>query len=313
MMENSSGEFLFVLHGLNDTRTNKQIYFAFGLLIYIFTFFVNFTLALTIILDKVLHEPMYLFICNLYVNGICGASAFYPKILADLLSDSNVVSYTGCVAQTFIIYWYTFCEFLCLTIMAYDRYAAICRPLEYHSIMTNQKVLKLLLFTWLFSLLETSVGAMLTVRLPLCGRDIDKIYCSNWEIVKLACTSVIVNNVYGYILIIVHVSQAAFIIISYIRIIRASIQSKAQRTKFMQTCLPHLITLINFTLSILFDVMYARYGQSQQMQALRNILGMEFLVVPPLLNPIIYGIKITQIRHRFKQVYSHVRKAVKHN
>ncbi|XP_072547217.1 olfactory receptor 4E1-like [Salminus brasiliensis] len=313
MMDNSSGEFMFVLHGLNDTRTNRHIYFAFGLLIYIFTLFVNVTLVITIVLDKMLHEPMYLFICSLYINGICGATSFYPKILADLLSDTHFISYTGCLAQTFTIYWYCFCEFLCLTVMAYDRYAAICKPLEYNSIMTHQKVVKLLLFTWILSLLESSFGAVLTVRLPLCGKDIDKIYCSNWEIVKLACTSVIVNNVYGYVLMFSHVSQAVFIIVSYIRIIRASMQSKTQRTKFMQTCLPHLITLTNFTLSIIFDVLYARYGKSQELQAVRNILGMEFLVVPPILNPIIYGIKITQIRHRFMQMCSNMRKAVKYN
>uniref|UniRef100_A0AAR2M0L5 G-protein coupled receptors family 1 profile domain-containing protein n=1 Tax=Pygocentrus nattereri TaxID=42514 RepID=A0AAR2M0L5_PYGNA len=95
MMLNSSGEFMFVLRGLNDSRTNKHIYFAFGLVVYMVTVVVNLTLIITIILEKTLHEPMYLFICNLYVNGICGASAFYPKILADLFLDSNIISYTG--------------------------------------------------------------------------------------------------------------------------------------------------------------------------------------------------------------------------
>ena len=181
-MENSSREFMFVLHGLNETRTNKHIYFAFGLVVYIVTLLVNLTLIIAIILDKTLHEPMYLFICNLYVNGLCGASAFYPKILADLLSDFHVISYTGCLAQIYIICCYMFCEATCLTVMAYDRYVAICKPLEYHTIMTKQKVMKLLIFMWVFSVLETSVMTALTARLPLCGNDIDKIYCSNWEI-----------------------------------------------------------------------------------------------------------------------------------
>uniref|UniRef100_A0A3B4D539 Olfactory receptor n=1 Tax=Pygocentrus nattereri TaxID=42514 RepID=A0A3B4D539_PYGNA len=295
-MENSSRELMFVLHGLSETRTNKYIYFAFGLVVYIVTLLVNLTLIIAIILDKTLHEPMYLFICNLFVNGICGASAFYPKILADLFSDLHVISYTGCLAQIYIICCYIFCEITCLTVMAYDRYVAICRPLEYYTIMNKQKVMKLLIFMWFFSVLETSVGIVLTARLPLCGNDIDKIYCSNWEVVKLSCTDVTVNNIYGY-LTFYHVCQAAFIFVSYIRIIRASLRSKTERVKFMQTCLPHLITLINFTISVLFDVLYARYGRSLGLQALRNILGMEFLVVPPLLNPIIYGLKMTQIRH----------------
>ncbi|XP_017542849.1 olfactory receptor 10A3-like [Pygocentrus nattereri] len=312
-MENFSKEFVFVLHGLNDSKTNKHIYFAFGLVIYIVTLFVNFTLIITIILSKTLHEPMYLFICNLYVNGICGASAFYPKILADLFSDSHVISYTGCLIQIYIIYCYIFCELTCLTAMAYDRYVAICKPLEYHNIMTHQKVVNLLVFIWFFSILEISVGTALTSQLRLCGNDIDKLYCFNWDVVKLSCTDVTVNNVYGYIVIFTHVFQAVLIIISYIRIVRASMKSKTERVKFMQTCIPHLITLMNFTISLLLDLMCARYGKGQELQALRNILGIEFLVVPPLLNPIIYGLKMTQIRRQLVKMYNHRLKAVQQN
>ncbi|XP_066502966.1 olfactory receptor 4E2-like [Hoplias malabaricus] len=304
-MENSSVEFMFVLHGLNDTRKNKHIYFAFGVVVYTVTLFVNFLLVITIILDKSLHEPMYHFLCSLYVNGICGASCFYPKILADLLTDTRTISYRGCFSQIFLVFWYAFCEFTCLTVMAYDRYVAICKPLEYHFIMTKKRVLNLLLFTWFFSFLETSVGTAMTIRLPLCGNTIDKIFCFNWDVVKLSCIDVTVNNIYGYVLIFCHVSQVVFIIISYIRIIRASMRSKTQQVKFMQTCLPHLITLFNFIISMLSDALCARYGQGQGMQALRNILGMDFLVVPPLLNPLVYGIRMLQIRSSFVKLYSH--------
>ncbi|KAK2831471.1 hypothetical protein Q7C36_016557 [Tachysurus vachellii] len=312
-MENSSGEFMFVLQGLNDTWTNRYIYFAFGLIIYIMTFSLNLTLAITIILDKTLHEPMYIFICNLFVNGILGASAFYPKILADLLSKYHVISYIGCLSQVNIIYCYIFCEYTCLTVMSYDRYISICKPLEYHSIMTPQKCLKLLIITWFCSILEAVIGVLLTARLPLCSNVIDKLYCSNWEVVKLSCTDVTVNSVYGYFIIVSHTSQAVFIIVSYICIIRASLRSKTQWAKFMQTCLPHLIALTNFTISLLFDVMYARYGKIQGLQALRNILGIELFVGPPLLNPIIYGFKLTQIRQGFVKIYRQRRKALPHS
>ncbi|XP_017542845.2 olfactory receptor 10A3-like [Pygocentrus nattereri] len=312
-MENFSREFMFVLHGLNDSKTNKHIYFSFGLVVYIVTMFVNFTLIITIILSKTLHEPMYLFICNLYVNGICGASAFYPKILADLFSDSHVISYTGCLIQMYIIYCYIFCELTCLTAMAYDRYVAICKPLEYHNIMTHQKVVNLLIFIWFFSILETSVLTALTSQLRLCGNDIDKLYCFNWDVVKLSCTDVTVNSIYGNIVIFTHVFQAVLIIISYIRIVRASMKSKTERVKFMQTCIPHLITLMNFSISVFLDLMCARYGKGQELKALRNILGIEFLVVPPLLNPIIYGLKMTQIRRQLVKMYNHSLKAVQQN
>ncbi|XP_076832094.1 olfactory receptor 1-like [Brachyhypopomus gauderio] len=309
-MENSTGEFMFVLHGLNDTKANKHIYFAISLVVYITTLFVNLMLVIIVILDKTLHEPMYLFICNLYINGIGGASAFYPKILADLFSDIHVISYTGCLTQMCAIYWYLFCEFTSLTIMAYDRYLAICKPLEYHSIMTHQMVVKLLVCTWLFTFLETSVGAALTSRLTLCGNEIDKLYCFNWDVVKLSCTDITLDNFYGYILIFSHACQSGFIIISYVHIVNASLRSKTEQVKFMQTCLPHLITLTNFYVSLLLDVLCARYGRGERLQALRNILGIEFLVVPPLLNPIIYGIRMTQIRSRFVKIYNQKIKAV---
>ncbi|KAI5099012.1 odorant receptor, family E, subfamily 126, member 3, partial [Silurus meridionalis] len=305
VMENSSGEYMFVIHGLNDTRTNKHIYFAFGLIVYSMTLFINLSITITIILDKTLHEPMYIFICNMFFNGILGASAFYPKILADLLAEYHVISYVGCLSQAYIIYSYVFCEYTCLTVMSYDRYISICKPLEYHSIMTLQKCFKLLIFSWLCSILESTVGVMLTAQLRLCGNVIDKLYCSNWEVVKLSCTDVTVNNVYGYVLMVYHVSQAVFIIVSYISIIRASLRSKTQWAKFMQTCLPHLMALTNFTIAVIFDSMYARYGKSQGLQALRNMLGIEFLVVPPLLNPIIYGFKLTQIRKGLVKTFLH--------
>ncbi|XP_076832095.1 olfactory receptor 4B13-like [Brachyhypopomus gauderio] len=309
-MENSTGEFIFFLHGLNDTKANKHIYFGVGLVVYVATLFVNFTLVIIVVLDKTLHEPMYLFICNLYINALVGSSAFYPKILADLFSDTHVISYTGCLIQICAIYWYLFCEFTSLTIMAYDRYLAICKPLEYHSIMTHQMVEKLLVSTWLFSFLETSVGTVLTSRLTLCGNVIDKLYCFNWDVVKLSCTDITLDNIYGYILIFSHACQSGFIFISYVHIVNASLHSKTEQVKFMQTCLPHLITLTNFYVSLLLDVLCARYGRGERLQALRNILGIEFLVVPPLLNPIIYGIRMTQIRSRFVKIYNQKIKAV---
>ncbi|XP_018588027.1 olfactory receptor 4E1-like [Scleropages formosus] len=304
-MDNTSGEIIFTLSGLNTTRTNKQIYFAFVLLTYLFTLFVNLTLIVTILLEKVLHEPMYIFLCNLCVNGICGATGFYPKFLEDLLSDSQMISYSMCKMQMIIVYNYVFCELINLAVMAYDRYVAICRPLEYHSIMTLWKVRKLLLITWLIPFCEIFIGFILTTRLPLCGSKIDKLYCTNWEVVKLSCIDTTLNNLFGYILLFLHVFQSfLLIIISYVRIIRSCLQSQARQSKFMETCLPHMIALFNFILSSFFDSMYARYGPSKSLQDLRNILSVEFLIVPPLLNPLIYGLKLKQIRSNVWRMFS---------
>ncbi|XP_061074257.1 putative gustatory receptor clone PTE03 [Conger conger] len=302
-MENST-EIVFVLQGLNGTMTNKRAYFALTLLAYICTILVNLTLIVTVTLEKTLHEPMFIFLCNLCVNGIFGASTFYPKILVDLSSDWSVISYEACLAQMFVIYSYTFCEMTTLTVMAYDRYVAICKPLNYHSIMTPRKVMKLLLFTWLLSICESVIGMALVARLPLCGFNIEKLYCTNWAVIKLSCVDTTINNIYGYTLTFSHISQAVLILISYVNIIKASVRSQEQRNKFMQTCLPHLITLINFFIALVFDIMYARYGSRNRLHALRNFMSLEYLVVPPLLNPLIYGLKLKQIRRRIFRICS---------
>ncbi|XP_040902334.1 putative gustatory receptor clone PTE03 [Toxotes jaculatrix] len=301
----NNSEIVLVLQGLNDSLTNRQIYFAFALMSYFFTIFVNLTLVVTVCVERSLHEPIYIFLCNLCVNGICGASSFYPKLLHDLLADSHVITYSGCLAQLFVVYNYVFCEFTSLTVMAYDRYLAICRPLQYRALMTAQRVAQLLLLTWCFSLLEAVVGITLTASLPLCRRHIRKIFCTNWEVVKLSCSDTTMNNIYGFVLMFSHVSQTGLIVVSYAYLVRASLQSRSDRRKFVQTCLPHLVTLLVFTISLLFDIMYARYGSDSALQALQNALAAEFLVVPPLVNPIIYGINLQQIRSRILQNFTH--------
>uniref|UniRef100_A0AAY5KUC7 G-protein coupled receptors family 1 profile domain-containing protein n=1 Tax=Esox lucius TaxID=8010 RepID=A0AAY5KUC7_ESOLU len=272
---NSSQEIVFVLHGLNVTQTNRHIYFVFFLILYLVTICINLTLIFTIVLEKMFHDPMYLFLCNLCINGIIGI---------------------------FFIYFYVHCEFTHLTVMAYDRYVAICKPLHYHCIMTVRKVWTLILLSWLLSWLDCSIGMVLLARLPLCSVDIDRLYCSNWAVVKLSCVDTTIDNIHSYFYIFYHFFQAIFILISYVNIVKASLRSVVQRRKFMQTCLPHLITLINLTISLLFDVMYARYGSKTSLLALRNIMSVEFLVVPPLVNPIIYGMNLREIRYKVVQM-----------
>ncbi|XP_048837793.1 olfactory receptor 2G6-like isoform X4 [Brienomyrus brachyistius] len=295
-MENSSSELIFELHGLNETRTKRQIFFGLSILAYAFTIFVNLTLILTILLEKILHEPMFIFLCNLCVISICGSTSFYPKLLIDLLSDSHVISYTACIIQLFGIDTYSFCEMSSLSVMAYDRYVAICKPLEYHSIMTPRRVGMLVQITWILTLIETIVGIVLIVRLPLCGSRIDKLYCFDWDVAKLSCIDTTLNNLYAFCILSFHIFQFLLIIISYVLITRTCVQSQAERNKFMETCLPHLITLGILAVSVSFDVVSARFSSDASLQALRNSLSIMYLIVPPILNPLIYGLKLKQLR-----------------
>ncbi|KAK0138367.1 Olfactory receptor 1496 [Merluccius polli] len=291
----SAAALVLTLHGLNDTQANRHAYFAVTLLLYSVTVLANLTVVAVVLAEKSLHEPMYAFLCNLCLNSVYGASSFYPKLLHDLLADAHRISYGGCLAQIFGVYSYVFCEFTNLAVMAYDRYVAICLPLKYHAIMTPRWVGQLLLLTWSVALLESVVGVALTSRLPLCRLHVRKMFCTNWVVVRLSCADTTPNNVYGFVLVVCHLAQVLLIVVSYAHIIGTSLRSVAGRRKFFQTCLPHLTTLAVFTLSLMFDSMFSRYGSSIRLQALSNLMAAEFLVVPPLINPLVYGMNLQRI------------------
>ncbi|XP_061105405.1 olfactory receptor 52E4-like [Conger conger] len=297
-MDNISFNMVFTLTGLKEAKANKYTYFVVIPFVYFLINLFNLTLIVTIILERALHEPMYIFLCNLCFSGLYGTAGFYPKFLSDLFNDIHLISYNGCLLQAFIIYSYILCEYAALMIMSYDRFVAICKPLDYHRIITSQTIGRLILYSWSFPLIAVFIGIILTKRLRLCGSHIYKAYCDNWSVVKLSCVPTTINIMYGYFLICSVIAHASFIVLSYIKLIKACIISKESKKIFIKTCLPHLLSLINFTIAILFDVMFSRYGSRDFPNSLRNFLQLEFLIIPPLLNPIIYGLKLAEIRNR---------------
>ncbi|KAF7700114.1 hypothetical protein HF521_003072, partial [Silurus meridionalis] len=297
---------MFTLSGLDGTIEYSYLFFSLTVLAYNFILLCNITIIFCIASNRQLHEPMYIFLCNLCVNALYGTSGFYPKLMYDLLSHIHSISYTGCLIQIFVIYSSVLCDYSTLTVMAYDRYVAICRPLKYHSEMTNHKIIKCILFCWLAPFSSMGILILLTSRLTLCGSNIEKLYCENWAVVKLACSSTTVNNVIGYIIILVYFGHALLIVCSYIQLIEKCKNSPEGKHKFMQTCMPHLLALFNVTIALLFDVLYSRYGSTSFPQALRNFFAVDFLFMPPILNPIIYGLKLTKIRKQVMGIlFSH--------
>ncbi|XP_076833064.1 olfactory receptor 52D1-like [Brachyhypopomus gauderio] len=297
-MENVSSILMFTLAQLDETMESRYMLLSLTALCYHFILLCNITIIVCIASDKGLHEPMYIFLCNLCVNSLYGTAGFYPKFMYDLLSQIPSISYSGCMFQIFVIYSSVLCDCSILTVMAYDRYVAICRPLEYYSEMTNIKIVKCIIFCWLAPLSSMGILVLLTSRLTLCGSNIGKPYCENWAVVKLACYSITVNNVIGYVVIIIYLGHAVFISVSYIQLIEKCRKSIEGRYKFMQTCMPHLLVLFNMIVASLFDALYSRYGSASFPQRVRNFLALEFLYIPPILNPIIYGLKLTKIRKK---------------
>lgn len=295
-MRNTSVVFLFSLTGFSATTSYRATLFCLSLLCYCLILLVNVALIFTIVFHQKLHEPMYIILCNLCINALYGTAGFYPKFIYDLLSDSRVIPYAGCLLQVYVIYSYAMVDYSVLVLMAYDRYVAICRPLAYHSVMTVKRTLALACVCWLVPLWCELLVISLTSTLRLCGSHIDKLYCENWSIVKLSCGSTKVNDIAGLIVIAFYIAQFLYIVCSYVQLIKSALRSREGRGKFIQTCVPHLICLFNVSTALLFDIMYSRYGSPSVPQSLRNFMAVQFLIFPPILNPVIYGLILTKIR-----------------
>uniref|UniRef100_A0A8C7CWB9 Olfactory receptor n=1 Tax=Oncorhynchus kisutch TaxID=8019 RepID=A0A8C7CWB9_ONCKI len=304
-LHNSTQVKLFYLFGLQETFNNKSVYFILPLITYLLIITVNLTLIITVIQEKGLHEPMYIFLCSLCINGLYGTAGFYPKLLLDLQSDVQVISYGGCFTQAYVIYTSVMCEISTLTVMSYDRYVAICRPLLYHTIVTSLTVRNLLLFSWCCPLFIALIALSLAVRISLCGSRIDKIFCDIPSILKHACLPITFNQNLNKFVIVVNVLQILFIVFSYCQIVRTCVKSAKGRIKFTQTCVPHLITIFIFITVTLFDNLQGWNNVNSTLN-MRNAMAVQFLVIPPVFNPLIYGLNLQKIRRAvFRKCNAH--------
>ncbi|XP_030284730.1 olfactory receptor 1D2-like [Sparus aurata] len=310
MMDNVSQIRMFFLLGLNETNNHRFTLFFLTLLCYCVILIANTSVIVTIIMDKNLHEPMYVLLCIFGMNSLYGTAGFYPKFLWDLLSPVHVISYSGCLVQAQVIMSFVCADLSILAVMSYDRYVAICRPLEYHSVMSKLRLIMLLCFSWLTPFLIIAVNIFLTSRLKLCSPHIARFLCVNWTIVKLACfpAETTVNNITANITIIIYLFHGIFIVLSYMNLSKTCANSIEKRAKFMQTCVPHLTSLLVFLVTLIFNVIIMRFGSKDLPPAFKNFVEIEILVIPPLLNPLIYGFKLTKIRNRIMVVLTSKKK-----
>ncbi|KAF3695022.1 Olfactory receptor 52D1 Odorant receptor HOR5'beta14 Olfactory receptor OR11-43 [Channa argus] len=297
MMDNVTVITMLTLSGLNGTANYRVTLFAVTVLCYCVILLVNVTIIATIIGDKSLHEPMYIFLCNLCINGLYGTAGFYPKFLHDLLSSTQVISHAGCLLQGFVLHSSATADFSILALMAYDRYVAICRPLVYHSVMTKQRISLFVFFAWFvpFNLLFMST---ITSISRLCGSTIPKIYCVNWLVNNLACSTSVATIIIPAFNYTFYIGHACFVVWTYIYMIKTCLKSRENMTRFMQTCMPHVFAVAIFTVCLYFDLLYMRFGSRDLSQNVQNFMAMEFLLIPPITNPLIYGFKLTKIRKR---------------
>ncbi len=296
-MENGTYFYLMLFENIGYIR---YAFFGLAFILYCAIVFFNALIILAIFLKRTLHQPMYILILCLSVNSVFGTAAFFPRLLTDLLSDTHSVSREACILQAFVIYSYASNENTILMLMAFDRYIAIGKPLQYNNIMTPRILSVLIAISWIYPMLCVGIAGILNARLTMCGRKLWKVYCHNWEIVKLSCVNTIVNNVFGFFIVTTTVIMPlSFILYSYVKILIICRKSSLDfRRKAYQTCIPHIVILLNFSVALFCEVTLSRVETLELPIGLSIIISLGFLIVPPILNPLVYGLNFPEIRKK---------------
>ncbi|XP_030633785.1 olfactory receptor 56A5-like [Chanos chanos] len=287
--------FMFTAYG--PPGPINYVFFSFTFFIYIVSVLANIALMTVIYLEPSLHKPMYIFLVNLAINGLIGSSAICPKILQNLLEDIQRISYQDCFLQVFFINIYVTTAYAILTVMAYDRYVSICKPLQYHTIMTSSKMRQLLFIVYFIPVFTISVQVYLSSQIPLCRYTIHRLFCDNLAIMNLSCVQSKLSNLYGISVIAGLVVFPLFLVVlSYVKILIVCLKtSKEAQKKALSTCTPHLITFLNFSFVSLFSVTYNRFHMYLPGEV-QTFMTIHFSFIPPLLHPIIYGMRTKEIR-----------------
>ncbi|KAJ0004402.1 hypothetical protein NQD34_010616 [Periophthalmus magnuspinnatus] len=292
------------LAGYYGMEKTKEWYFVLFFIIYLIIIVENVLLIGTVCVDKSLHEPMYILMCNLAVNGLYGATALLPALLSNVLSRSKDISLALCQTQLYAIHTYAITEFTVLAAMSYDRYMAICFPLTYHTFM-SKRVFRMILLTWLYPLVAFFLVFALTIRLKICKNTIDKVYCLNYLLVQLSCTNTALENTVGLLSVALYTGpQLIMVIYSYVHILRICLKTFCKsKLKALRTCIPHLLSLSNYSVGCFFEIAQGRINNTLSYQT-KLFLALYFLIFPPILNPVIYGLSIQVIRVRFINIFS---------
>ncbi|XP_038575806.1 olfactory receptor 51I2-like [Micropterus salmoides] len=298
MSNNSFTPGYFQLTLFTDSGPLRYLFFCLCLLVYMTIISANVVIILAVCLEKSLHQPMYMFLSCLCLNSLYGSAGFFPRFLMDILSDTHLISRASCFIQMYVIYTYASCEPTILSIMAYDRFVAICQPLHYHSKMTFRMVRRLLIFAVLYPAFAIGFVLYLTVRLPLCGNKLHRLFCSNWPVVQLSCVDTTLNSIAGqFFTITTTFIPLFFVLYTYLRILLVCRRSSSEfRGKALQTCLPHIVTFVTYMFSIFCELSLTRFEGDKLNPNIAVVLSLEYLIIPPINNPLVYGLNLPQIK-----------------
>nr|ABC43418.1 odorant receptor [Tetraodon nigroviridis] len=303
-MEPRANVSYITVDGYVEVHRYRYLYFVLMLTAYLLILCTNSTVVYLICLHRDLHQPMYVLIAALLLNSVIYSSTIYPKLLQDFLSEEQTITYSACLFQYFAFYSLAGSEFLLLAVMAYDRYVAICTPLRYPAVMRRRRVAALLLLAWVAPSILVVVPTITNANKKLCHFVFKGIIC-NSTIYDLLCQRSQILNIYGLIVLVnLVILPVIFILFSYIRILLVSYQSSREvRRKAAQTCLPHLLILINFSSFGIYDVLLLRLNTTVP-KTVRFLITLQMIMYQPLFNPIIYGLKMREISKHLKKLFA---------
>ena len=287
----------FILLGFSNQPQLETALFVVILIIYFLSCLGTGAIILLSTMDPHLHTPMYFFLSNLSFMDLCLTTCTVPQTLANFKGKDKTITYGGCVTQLFIALGLGGVECVLLSVMAYDRYVAVCRPLHYMVIVHPQLCLQLVVTAWLTGFGNSVVQTALTMTLPLCGKNqVDHFFCEVPVMLKLACTNTSVNEtevftVSTFFLVV----PLSLILVSYGHITRAvlKIKSAQGRQKAFGTCGSHLMVVIIF-----FGTLISMYLQppSSYSQDVNKSIALFYTLVTPLLNPLIYTLRNKEVK-----------------
>ncbi|KAM9166892.1 olfactory receptor 14C36-like [Mergus octosetaceus] len=296
-MPNISSVSEFLLLAFADTRELQLLHFALLLGIYLAALLGNGLILSAVACHHRLHTPMYFFLLNLALLDLGCISITLPKAMANALWDTRAISYQGCAAQLFLFAFLVVAEYSLLTVMAYDRYVAICKPLHYGSLLGSRACAQMAAAAWGSGFLNAVLHTANTFSLPLCqGNAVDQFFCEIPHILKLSCSDAYLREVAALVF---SASLAfgcfVFIVLSYVQVFRAVLRmpSEQGQHKAFSTCLPHLAVVSLFVSTAMLAYLKPPSISSPSLDLVMAVL---YSVVPPVLNPLIYSMRNQELK-----------------
>uniref|UniRef100_A0A8D0H3M8 Olfactory receptor n=1 Tax=Sphenodon punctatus TaxID=8508 RepID=A0A8D0H3M8_SPHPU len=282
--------------------------------IYLFALLGNGTILFVIKTNPSLHEPMYIFLSMLAATDLGLSASTLPTVMGLLWFNSREISFNACTAQLFFIHTFSFMESSVLLTMAFDRYVAICNPLKYTSILTNSALAKIGLVIAVRSTSIVVPTPLLLRRYRYCTANVlSHSFCLHQDVLKLSCSNSRVNSIYGLCVVLsTLLVDSVLILLSYIQITKTtvlSIASKEQRLRALNTCISHICAVLTFYIPMIGLSMIHRYGKNAP-PVVHILMAYIYLLVPPLMNPIVYSVKTKQIRTRIVRRFCKEKKPV---